>query len=231
MKLNPPHADRLVDRGADAAASGIVPGQSRSTRQGRPGGAARPSLDGPGRRPSALMHEVPTSAKVVNGWQMNTDTMGVYGNYYLKRADRRDDRPWRQPGRRRHLPDGRGGRRRQAARRHQQLRHPLPAGRAAAGGRLLVDHDLRRRGVPGGEPAQPLRHRRPRRARSTTRTARSTSTSRTPRPARTRNRTGCRRPRGRWASRCGCMRRGPRWRRAAGCRRRSSASNPSRELR
>ncbi len=33
-----------------------------------------------------MRDKVPTMARVTNGWGMNTDTMGVYGNYYLKRA-------------------------------------------------------------------------------------------------------------------------------------------------
>lgn len=30
--------------------------------------------------------KIPTVSKLVNGWTLGTDTMGVYGNYYMKRA-------------------------------------------------------------------------------------------------------------------------------------------------
>ena len=45
------------------------------------------ALEAAPKRARKLMEwKVPTLARVANGWSMNTDTMGVYGNYYLKRA-------------------------------------------------------------------------------------------------------------------------------------------------
>src|SRR5262249_56539309 len=49
--------------------------------------AVRKALESaPGEAQQLMAWKVPTLARVVNGWSMNTDTMGVYGNYYLKRA-------------------------------------------------------------------------------------------------------------------------------------------------
>ena len=42
--------------------------------------------DAPARALKLMADATPTLARVTNGWSMNVDTMGVYGNWYLKRA-------------------------------------------------------------------------------------------------------------------------------------------------
>jgi hypothetical protein len=84
LKVNPPH---ITDQPIIARMRriGIVPGQSFDLGKADP--AVMRALERAA--PDALKNmqtKIPTLARVVNGWSMNTDTMGVYGNYYLKRA-------------------------------------------------------------------------------------------------------------------------------------------------
>ena len=84
LKVNPPHiTDEPVI--AQMKKIGIEPGKSFDMMKVDP--AIRGALTGAPEEGQKLMAwKVPTLARVVNGWSMNTDTMGVYGNYYLKRA-------------------------------------------------------------------------------------------------------------------------------------------------
>ena len=81
MKLNPPHGtDWSIN--ARMTRIGLEPGDSFDA--GMISAEARAQGAAAGLR---LMREkAATIARITNGWQMNTDTMGVYGNYYLKRA-------------------------------------------------------------------------------------------------------------------------------------------------
>jgi hypothetical protein len=84
LKLHPPH---LTDQPiiAQLKSIGIVPGQSFDFDKVDP--AVRKALESaPAEAQQLMAWKVPTLARVTNGWSMNTDTMGVYGNYYLKRA-------------------------------------------------------------------------------------------------------------------------------------------------
>jgi hypothetical protein len=84
MKLQPP---QFTDQPIIARMKriGIEPGQSFELDKADP--AVRQALDAaPAAAQNLMAWKVPTLARVVNGWSMNTDTMGVYGNYYLKRA-------------------------------------------------------------------------------------------------------------------------------------------------
>lgn len=84
MKVNPPH---ITDEPIVAVMRrmGIEPGKSFDVDKLDP--AARTALSSiPEAAQKLMAWKVPTLARVVNGWSMNTDTMGVYGNDYLKRA-------------------------------------------------------------------------------------------------------------------------------------------------
>ena len=84
MKQNPPH---VTDWSMIARLKriGIEAGRSYEPEKLDPAvrdALAQAAADGQ----KAMQDKVATLARVVNGWQLNTDTMGVYGNYYLKRA-------------------------------------------------------------------------------------------------------------------------------------------------
>ena len=84
MKLHPPH---VTDWSILARMQriGIDPGKSFDIQALDP--AIKQALDRavPAAR-QAMQAKVPRLGRSVNGWQVNADTMGVYGNYYLKRA-------------------------------------------------------------------------------------------------------------------------------------------------
>jgi hypothetical protein len=84
LKVNPPH---ITDEPIIARMRriGIEPGKSFDLTKVDP--AIRDALTNvPAQAQKLMASKLPTLAPVVNGWQMNTDTIGVYGNYYLKRA-------------------------------------------------------------------------------------------------------------------------------------------------
>ena len=84
LKLHPPH---LTDQPIIARLKriGIEPGKSFDMSKVDP--VVKKALENaPAAGQNLMEWKVPTLARVVNYWSMNTDTMGVYGNYYLKRA-------------------------------------------------------------------------------------------------------------------------------------------------
>jgi hypothetical protein len=84
LKLHPPH---LTDQPiiAQMKRIGVEPGKSFDMSKVDP--VVKKALeDAPAAGQKLMEWKTPTLARVVNYWSTNTDTMGVYGNYYLKRA-------------------------------------------------------------------------------------------------------------------------------------------------
>ena len=84
LKLHPPHiTDQPII--AQLKRIGFEVGKSFDLDKADP--AVKKGLASAPEDAQKLMEwKVPTLARIANGWSMNTDTMGVYGNYYLKRA-------------------------------------------------------------------------------------------------------------------------------------------------
>jgi len=84
LKLHPPH---ITDEPIIARMKGIGVEPGKSFDISTLDAALKKVLESVPEDAQKLMAwKVPTVARVANGWSMNTDTMGVYGNYYLKRA-------------------------------------------------------------------------------------------------------------------------------------------------
>jgi hypothetical protein len=83
MKTNPPHSTDH-DIVARLARIGIEPGKSFDFAGIDP--TVKKSLEKAANDALKLMQEKTTIAPVTNGWQIATDTIGVYGNSYLNRA-------------------------------------------------------------------------------------------------------------------------------------------------
>lgn len=84
LSVNPPHfTDQPII--ARMKRIGIEPGRKFNIDQ--LAAPVKKALEAAPDAAQALMAwKTPTIARVANYWSMNTDTMGVYGNYYLKRA-------------------------------------------------------------------------------------------------------------------------------------------------
>jgi len=84
LKLHPPH---LTDQPIIAQMKRIGIGPGKSFDFEKLDAVVKKALaDAPAEAQQLMTWKVATIARVANGWSMNTDTMGVYGNYYLKRA-------------------------------------------------------------------------------------------------------------------------------------------------
>lgn len=84
LKLHPPH---ITDEPIIARMKriGIEPGKSFDIS--KVDAVVKTAIEAaPAAGQELMAWKLPTLARVSDGWSMNTDTMGVYGNYYLKRA-------------------------------------------------------------------------------------------------------------------------------------------------